>query len=356
MRSQIGFRNSLGNVFVLRTLALVAISCLCVPGIFAQEEKPAGEQKKPASVFKELLTKANPKMVKVFGAGAGRVDGFATGIIVSDDGLILTAQGVFLDGSNVRVVTSDGVSHPASIVQKNRVSRLATLRIDRGTPDYFELSDKPVGKQGDFVIALTNAFKVADREEPLSASAGIISLRSSIEARYNPRDIAYAGDLVLIDAITSNPGAAGGAVIDLQGNLVGMVGKIINSTDTNTRLNYAVPSHTLKKFVEGKLVEEAQKLAIQPNAKADLGIALFKLGGRNDPAYVDRVRRGSPAREVGLKPDDLIVSLGEKKTATVKDYDEALKSLRPGEETIIIVLRGKSVYRIPITPIEVKKK
>jgi S1-C subfamily serine protease len=325
---------------------LVALKAL------SQVDETASES---VGFFQSLVAEANPKMVKVFGAGAGRVDGFATGIIVSDDGKILTTQGVFLDGRQVRVVTSDGVSHVASILKRNRVSQLALLKIERGTPDYFALSDEPVGQKGDFVVAMSNAFKVADHEEPLSATAGVISLRSTIEAWQTKRDLAYAGELVLIDAITSNPGAAGGAVVNGDGKLVGMIGKLINSSETNTRLNYAVPSSTLLKFVKGDLEEKAQKASAKPAGNADLGIVLFKLGGRTDPAYIDRVRRGTPARKAGLKPDDMVVSLGGETIKTVKDYENAIKLLRPDEEVFIIVKRGRELLRIAITPTEKSK-
>ena len=331
-----------------RALLAIIIAIASLSASVAQEGKSNG-------FFQTLAGEAQSKMVKVFGAGAGRVDSFATGIIVSDDGKIITTQGVFLDGREVRVVTSDGVSHPATILRRNRVSQMALLKIDRGTPDYFELTSEPVGDKGDFVVALTNAFKVADHEEPLSATAGVISLRSSIEAWLNKRDLAYAGELVLIDCITSNPGAGGGAVIMGDGRLVGMVGKVINSSETNTRLNYAIPSSVLLDFVDGKLEESVQKESAQATGNADLGIVLFKVGGRSDPAYVDRVKRGTPAKKAGLKPDDMIVQLGGEKVGTVKDYEQALAKLRVGEEIFVIVKRGREVKRIAITPTEKKK-
>ncbi len=338
-------------------IAATVVFCLLTSAGFSQEDKadtPKRESRQPG-FFQTLVDAAQPKMVKVFGAGAGRVDSFATGIIVSNDGKIITTQGVFLDGREVRVVTSDGVSHAATILNRNRVSQMALLKIDRGTPDYFELSPDNVGEKGDFVVALTNAFKVADHEEPLSATVGVISLRSTIEAWLNKRDLAYAGELVLIDAITSNPGAGGGAVIMGDGNLVGMVGKIINSSETNTRLNYAIPSSVLLQFVNGELKEASQKETVKAAGNADLGIVLFKLGGRSDPAYIDRVKRGTPAREVGLKPDDMVVSINGEKTATVKAYQEVLTKLRPEEEVFIIVKRGRELLRIAITPTEKKQ-
>ena len=299
--------------------------------------------------FEEIVSQCQPKMVKVYGAGAGKVEGFATGILVSAEGHILTTQGVFLDGRQVRAVLSDGSEHQATVLRRNRVTQLALLKIQAETADHFELSTSPVGDKGDWVVAITNAFKVADKDEPLSATLGVISLRTSIEARLNQRDVAYKGDLILIDAITSNPGAGGGAVVNQEGRLVGMVGKIINSSETNTRLNYAVPSEVLAAFFAGEQIENESTVAA-PEEKAELGIVVFKHGGRSNPAYVDRVKRGSPAAKVKLRPDDMIVSLAGEKIGNLKEYQAALDRLRPGEEIIIIVKRGTEFLRVPITP------
>ncbi|HMP78548.1 MAG TPA: trypsin-like peptidase domain-containing protein, partial [Pirellulaceae bacterium] len=156
------------------------------------------------SVLNRLIAEQQPRLVKVFGASVGRVEGYASGIIVSADGLIVTTQGVFLEGAQVRVVTSDGEAHAATVLKRDRTIQLALLKIDVATPDYYALSDQAVGQQGDWVVAMSNAFRVADKDEPLSAMLGMISLRTSIDARLNERDVAYRGELVLIDAITSN--------------------------------------------------------------------------------------------------------------------------------------------------------
>lgn len=298
--------------------------------------------------IQSIIDQAQPRMVKVFGAGAGRVEGFATGLIVSNDGQILTTQGVFLDGQQVRVVLADGSSHVASILRRNRTAHLALLKIQKETPDYFEVPDQPVGQQGDWVVAVCNAFKVADKDEPISATLGVISLRTQMEARLNKRDVAYAGELILIDAITSNPGAAGGALLTSDGRLAGMVGKIINSSETNTRLNYAVPSQLLSQFLAGQPLAEQTPGAAPGNA--DLGILLFKLGGRSNPAYVDRVLRGSPAAAGGLQTDDMIVSIDGQKIGSVQDYEAALDQLTPGTEVLVIVKRGSELVRARMTP------
>ena len=185
-------------------------------------------------------------------ASAGRVQGYATGLIVSKDGSLVTISGVLLDGQTVRVLLHDGTEAKARVVRRDRERQLALLKISGEDFQHFDLSSENVGDKGDWVVAISNAFKVADKSEPLSATLGIISLRTSMEAWLNKRDLAYRGDLVLVDCITSNPGAGGGAIVTTDGKLVGMIGKIIESSETNTRLNYAVPSHVLKQFWKTK--------------------------------------------------------------------------------------------------------
>ncbi len=302
----------------------------------------------PDGVFARAIELAQTRTVKVFGAGAGTVDPYATGLIVSPDGLIVTQQGVFLDGDQVRVGLPSGELVSASVVRRNRQYQLALLKITESTSEYWPLSEQPVAEIGDWVLAVSNAFMVAEREEPLSVNLGIISLPTSIEAKLASGDPAYIGDLVLIDAITSNPGAGGGAVVAVDGSLVGMIGKIINSSETNTRLNYAVPASILRRFVEDTLAPPESARTAANNAPVQLGIELFKVSGRNSPAYIDRVQSGSPAHEIGLKPDDLIISMAGEKVATIRDYERVLATLHADEETVIMVKRGNELIRAQI--------
>ncbi len=332
-------------IFGWRMALLIACEVLVGGNHFA-----CAQQKARPSFIDQAISNSQPKMVKVFGASAGKVEGFATGIIVSKDGMILSSQGVFLDGRQVKIVLADGAEHFATILKRDRETQLSLLKIQADTPSFFELSEESIGEKGDWVVALSNAFKVADKDEPVSAMLGVISLRTTMEARLTKRDVAYRGELVLIDAITSNPGASGGAVVTPNGELVGIVGKIINSSETNTRLNYAVPNSVLNKFVAGKASVPSKSQPVMEQQEVEFGVILFKLGGRNNPAYVDRVVRGSPAAKAKLKSDDMIVSIAGKKIGNLKDYAESLKSLRPEEEVLMMVKRGVEIMRVRITP------
>jgi serine protease Do len=338
---------------VLQTTAwllTMALTCGWLDQSFGQDESNAEQ----SSFVQTVIDDAQPKIVKVFGAGAGRVESFATGFIVSADGKILTSQGVFLDGKQVRVVMADGRSSIATVLRRDRRAQIALLKIAQPTPDFFDLKKESNVRRGDWVVAICNAFKVADKAEPISATLGVVSLRTTMEAKLTERDFAFRGSLLLLDAITSNPGAAGGPVVSVEGELVGMVGKIINSSETNTRLNYAVPSDVLYQFVNGGSLSVVDAKEKQPKGAADFGIVLFRLGGRKSPAYVDRVKRGSPAAIAKLKTDDMVVSLDGQKIGTVKDFESVMQELRIGEEVTVGVKRGIKMLQLRMTPIEKK--
>lgn len=313
---------------------------------FAQETAVDG-------AFSPAVEYAQARTVKIFGAGIGRSPGYATGLIVSPQGEILTTQGVFLAGDNLRVTLTDGTTHPAQVVRRSQKLLVALLKIDAITQEHFELPDKPVAAKGDWVLGVSNAFKVADGREPLSVNIGVLSLRTQLDARRGFQDFPYDGDVYLIDAITSNPGAAGGAVVNADGKLVGMIGRVIESRATNTRLNYAIPADLLKAFVDGK--EESPMVAsagpMPPaGAKAELGIRLFALGGRKSPAYIDRVIPGSPAAQAGLKTDDLVVSIDGQVVRDGGDYRRIVDALKPGSEVVLEVKRKNDLISVKITP------
>ena len=317
---------------------IVFACCLLLVAPAAAEEQGA---------FTKAIEHAQQRTVKIYGAGIARVAGYATGLVVSDEGHILTAQGVYLSGERLRVGLPDGSIHPATVVRRSLPLQVALLKIDQATPDYFNLADQPKVRRGDWVLAVSNAFKVADGSEPLSVTLGVASLRTRVDAKRGVQDIDYQGEALMIDAITSNPGAPGGAVVTSEGRLVGMIGKIIESKRTNTRLNYAVPIDQLQQFFAG----QAQVAAPPPaTAKATLGIRLFTLSGPRGPAYVDRLEAGGPAVKAGLKPDDLIVSLDGQLVRSARDYQSKLDSLRPGREIAVVVKRRGRVIELTITP------
>ena len=322
-------------------LALLAVLCGCAGHALGQEA---------AGPFAPAIRIAQQRTVKVYGGSIGRTPGYATGVIVSADGQILTAQGAFLSTDNLRVTLADGRLQPAKVLRRSQSLQAALLKIDVPTPEYFDLSQQAAAAQGDWVLAVSNAFKVADGPEPLSVNIGVLGLRMPLDARRGFQDFAYEGDVYLYDAITSNPGAAGGAVVDAEGRLIGMIGKVIESKTTNTRLNYAVPADLLARFLKE---DDSPPPAITPPLNAgppEMGIRLFALGGRKSPAYIDRVLPNSPAAEAGLRGDDLIISVAGQIVHNTADYRRIVSSLKAGQEITVEIKRRDQVMTVRITP------
>jgi len=247
-------------------------------------------------------------------------------------------------------VLPDGSLHYADVIRRHDGLQVALLKIDTPTPDYFEVREDIEAAPGDWVVAVSNAFKVAEGAEPLSANLGIVSLRAELDTKKRAADFDVEGDVLLIDAITSNPGASGGALVDIEGNFVGLIGKVLEAEATNTRLNYAVPADLLAAFVEGRtVVADNGEETVAPKGDPELGIRVLALAGRRAPAYIDRVLPDSPASKAGLKKDDLVLAIDEQWVRNVREYQAAVRELKPGRKVVLSVKRDRKIVSVILT-------
>jgi S1-C subfamily serine protease len=128
-----------------------------------------------------------------------------------------------------------------------------------------------------------------------------------------------------------------------------MIGRVIESKSSGTRVNYAVPADLLAEFVNRKLAPADAALA-KTTAKAELGLVLFTLGGRRGPAYIDRISPGGPAAVAGLKADDLIVSIGGQVVRDASDFRRIVESLTAGVEVSIEFKRKNDLMTVRLVP------
>lgn len=291
---------------------------------------------------------AQPRVVKVYGATIGREPGYASGVIVGADGSIVTALSVLLEAQSLNVVLTDGRQFAARIEKRDERRQLALLQIDATDLPYFELTDSEHLLPGDWLLAAANPFKVAVGPEPVSVALGSFSGRTTLSARRRSQDFPYNGPVLLTDVVVATPGSAGGAVVDLRGRLVGVIGKAAISNLTNTWINYALPVEEVRAFVSGAPLTDPAVATHDPDALPDLGIRVFDVGGRARPAYIERIRPGSAARDSDLRPNDLILSLAGERIATCDDFEAVLSKLRPGQTIEIVVKRGELVLSVEL--------
>jgi len=297
-----------------------------------------------------------PAVVKLYGRGIGREHGYGTGTLVSADGQIVTVLTLLSSRDGARVVLADGRTMTARLVRKDEYRQLALLKIDVEDAPFVELVDSEDMAMADPVLAMGNWFKVAEGREPVSVNRGIFSMRMTLNARRLTQDFEYGGDVLLFDAMTSNPGAPGGPLLDIDGNCVGIVGRIVEASETNTRINYALPSEEVRAFVGGDVAMRATSQSGEDDVEKKqpyVGISISRFGFRHVSPYVERVRPDSPADKAGVQADDLVLAVNEDRIRSAKDYRDAVRRLAPGDKAKFILKRGQRVVTVTI---EVEEK
>jgi serine protease Do len=319
--------------------------------------------------FTVTAAKVNPKLVKLFGAGGFKgLPSYGTGILISPKGYILTVNNHILTTSDLRVHVYDGRAFHAKVIAKEPDLDLAILKMEEDVDflphyDLAAVSKQPLAEAGDWVLAMSNCFQVATRDEPMSIQRGVIASVAELRGRRGVFDAAFTGDVYFIDAITNNPGAAGGAIVDRKGQLLGVIGRELKNNLTDTWINYAIPiqakiqypDEKTKKTVIVDVAEFAAKgmkgeyVRDHDKTKKDeyagfTGILLVPNPVMATPPYIDEVLPGSPAAQAGLRPDDLIVYVDGELVPTVKQFRDVVKFIAPGNDLNVDVQRGTKMH------------
>lgn len=307
--------------------------------------------------YAPVISLVQPKIVKIYGAGGLRgLESYQSGFLISADGHVLTAASTVLDSDTVTVVLDSGRRFEAKEVGVDPTLEIAVLKIDSNELPYFDLATAPAAEAVVRVLAFSNLFGVATGNEAASVQHGTVSVVTRLEARRGAAATRYRGPVLVLDAMTNNPGAAGGALTDVNGRLLGMLGKELRSSLTNTWLNYAIPAAELRPSVERILAGESlpppQSEIPRDNELdlASLGLVLMPEVLDRTPPYVDAVRPGSAAAAADLKPDDLIVFVGEELAPSVRAVQTALARLERGQAVQLTIARGQELLHVTLDP------
>jgi serine protease Do len=289
------------------------------------------------------------KVVKLYGAGGLRgLEAYQSGLLISAEGHVLTVWSYVLDSDEVTVVLDDGRRFEAQHVAADPLTEIAVLKFDPGKDPlpHFDLAQAAAAEPGARVLAFSNLFGIATGDEPVSVLAGVVSAVAPLEARRGAFDSPYRGDVYVVDAAANNPGAAGGALTDSQGRLLGMLGKELRSNVTGTWLNYALPVKAFAPAVDdmlaGRFTPSSLKDIDQPDhplSFAALGIVLVPDVVTRTPPYVDRLVPNSPAAQAGMRPDDLVVMIDSQVTTSCRDAVEWIRRIDQEKAVRIAVLR-----------------
>lgn len=352
----------------MRLLITFTASVVIAGALVGQDRETfyAFNDRAPKTKLEKTISKVLPSIVKVHGAsGLKTIQSYSTGIIVSKQGHILTLDLILVQVDRTKIVLHDGTVCEVDVYPAEEKCGVRMLKIKDA--DFKKLkkplvpmsiSKKQKHRNGTFVVSLGNCFRLAEFSEKVSATLGVIVSRMNTGLRYRLMDVDYGGELIVTDA-PNNPGHYGGGLFTIRGEWIGLNTKIVESTETNSQVSAAIPTSELAAYVE-RCIKKGRAGAVEPEDEVVVvpvhhGIKLFDHGRRvSPPAYVERVKRGSPGRKVGLKPDDLIVKIDRHTIRTCKDFRRILKLYKPGQTVQVTFKRGTKIKQSNMTFEEVK--
>jgi len=302
---------------------------------------------------------AQQRVVKIYGAGGVRgLEAYQSGFIVSPDGHIATVWSYVLDVEPI-VLLDDGRRFESKIVGFEPSLELAVLKIEASELPYFRVDESATVEWGDPVIAVSNLFNIATGNEPASVMQGMVAAKSDLQARRGTFKTPYQGEVLVLDLIANNPGAAGGAVVDYRGRLVGMLGKELRDVQTGVWLNYALPASSLRTAI-GDIIAGRQPTA-PPEATTrlprqqshnfhTLGLIMVPDILETTPAFIDHVAAGSPAERAKLRPDDLILLLDNQRVVSQRALRNLLRTIDRRDPVSLTVQRDTEILAVELKP------
>jgi serine protease Do len=305
----------------------------------------------------EVIGQVQPKMVKIYGAGGFRqLEAYQSGFLISAEGHVLTAWSYVLDTEYITVTLDDGRKFQAELIGADPRLEIAVLKIDAKDLPHFTLGEAVTAEVGDRVLAFSNLYGVATGDESASVQKGIISVKTELAARRGAFETPYTGPVYVVDAMTNNPGAAGGAITDRQGRLLALVGKELRNELSSTWLNYAVPIQELVGAVDdilaGKVRPRGQDENIRrpadPLTLAHLGIIPVPAVLPKTPPFVDAVRRDSPAERAGLQADDLILFVNNRIVPSLEILENELSLMDRDDSVRLTIQRGQELIEVSL--------
>lgn len=265
------------------------------------------------------------------------VMGSGSGVILTTDGYIVTNNHVIDNASNVEVTLNDNRTFKAVIVGTDETTDIALLKIEAENLPFMNFGNSDDLKIGEWVLAVGNPFNLTS-----TVTAGIVSAKSrSINILANQQRTLGIESFIQTDAAV-NPGNSGGALVNSQGELIGINTAIASQTGSYSGYSFAVPVSIVSKVV-ADLMEfgKVQRGILGVNIR-DVNSELADELDLNTTqgVYVANVIEDSGAEEAGIEKGDIIISVNDEELTRVSELQEKISRFRPGDVVNVTAIRN----------------
>lgn len=267
--------------------------------------------------------------------------GLGSGVIVSASGYILTNNHVVESADEIEVLLNDSRHARAKVIGTDPDTDLAVLKIDLDRLPTIVLGNSDTLQVGDQVLAIGNPFGVGQ-----TVTAGIVSALGRNQLGINTFE-----NFIQTDAAI-NPGNSGGALVDTNGNLLGINSAIYSRSGGSMGIGFAIPVSTAKLVMEG-IVKDGQVtrgwIGVEPS---DLSPELSETFGVKARAgvIITGVLQNGPAAQSGIRPGDVITSVAGKPVSNVSELLTSVAALKPGIASKFSLLRRDEKVELDVTP------
>lgn len=330
-----------------------------------QASTPASGEPRASGSFREAVNRAQPAVVNIFTSkqvkaprhplmddpmfrhffgdpqreNSQRSSSLGSGVIVSSSGYILTNHHVVEAADEIEVALADGKKLRARSVGSDPETDLAVLQVQAGSLPAITLGNDGGLRVGDVVLAIGNPFGVGQ-----TVTMGIVSALGRSHLGINTFE-----NFIQTDAAI-NPGNSGGALIDANGDLVGINTAIYSRSGGSLGIGFAIPVSSARQVMEqiisagsvtrGWIGVEAQE--ISPEMAES-----FKLNS-TEGALIAGVVRGGPADVAGIKPGDILLSVEGKSVGDPSAMLNLIAALKPGKPAILRLLRNQKNVKFSV--------
>ncbi|HHB77807.1 MAG TPA: PDZ domain-containing protein [Saprospiraceae bacterium] len=280
----------------------------------------------------------------IWGRGSG------SGVLISPDGYIVTNLHVIDNSAKIEIALDDRREYEADIVGYDKSSDIALLKIDGNNFPHIIIGNSDSVQVGEWVLAVGNPFNLQS-----TVTTGIISAKSrniNILDADNPIESFIQTDAVI------NPGNSGGALVNTNGELIGINTAIVTESGRYEGYSFAIPSNLIRKVIKDlKEFGEVKRGFLGINIKKVNDEEAKKLGlDKPNGVYVTRVVKNSGADNAGIQMNDVILKINNKEINSTPELQELVARFRPGNKLVVDIFRDGAVQQLTVRLQGIKKE